>query len=290
MGKLPIAAERYCGTIGRWCKIGFIRKSGSHICQVSIRMSITRIVRMKSVACLLAAVLLASLPAANSPALAGGFDDFFRKFQKALGGGNRLSDDEIIAGLQEALRLGTQNAIGAVSKLNGYFREPEIKIRLPESVRGAEKVLRYAGFGSTVDRFELSMNRAAERAAPQAKSLFKDAIGQLTFTDAKQILYGPDDAATRYFKQKTSQQLQIRFKPIVAKSMAEVGVTRAYRQLEEKLRSISFAQSVVFDLDQYVTEKALDGLYLMLAEEEKKIRQDPAARVTNLLKKVFATN
>ena len=249
-----------------------------------------RIVRMNIVACLLAAVLLASLPAARSPALAGGFDDFFRKFQKALGGGSRLSNDEIIAGLQEALRLGTQKAIAAVSKLNGYYGKPEIKIRLPESVRSAEKVLRYAGFGSTVDRFELSMNRAAERAAPQAKSLFKDAIRQLTFTDAKQILNGPDDAATRYFKSKTSQHLQVRFKPIIANSMAEVGVTRAYRQLEEKLQSISFAQSVVFDLDQYVTEKAIDGLFVMVAREEAAIRRDPVARTTELLRRVFGND
>ena len=112
----------------------------------------------------------------------------------------------------------------------------------------------------------------------------------MTFTDAKQILYGPDDAATRYFKQKTSQQLQVRFKPIIAKSMAEVGVTRAYRRLEEKLRSISVAQSMVFDLDQYVTEKAIDGLFVMVAREEAAIRRDPAARVTELLRKVFGND
>ena len=223
------------------------------------------------------------------PAAAGGVEDFFKKFQKALGGSGALTEKDIIAGLKEALQVGTANAVHLVSGLNGYYLNPQIKILLPESIRNSEKILRYAGFGATVDRFELSMNRAAERAAPRAKALFWDAIGQMTFADARRVLDGPDDAATRYFEQKTASQLQTHFKPIVKKSMAEVGVTRTYQQLEDKLRSISFAQSAVFDLDQYVTEKAIEGLFVMLAKEEAAIRKDPAARVTELLEKVFGS-
>jgi hypothetical protein len=163
------------------------------------------------------------------------------------------------------------------SRTNGYFKNPQIKIPLPENVKKVEGLLRATGFGSQVDNLELSMNRAAERAAPEAKAIFLDAIKQMSFADARQILDGPDDAATQYFQDKTGGRLQKVFKPITHQAMSEVGVTRTY------------AEQMRFDLDQYVTDKALSGLYLMLAKEEKKIRQDPAARVTDLLKKVFGS-
>ena len=132
------------------------------------------------------------------------------------------------------------------------------------------------------------MNRAAESAAPEAKSLFWDSIKQMTFSDAKKILDGRENEATLYFKDKTWDRLQGIFKPIVHNAMAGVGVTKSYQDLETKVRSIPFADRISsFDLDQYVTDKALDGLFLMLADEEAKIRKDPAARVTDLLKKVF---
>jgi hypothetical protein len=150
-----------------------------------------------------------------------------------------------------------------------------------------EKLLRGAGFGQKVDIFELSMNRAAEQAAPEAKSIFWDAIKEMDIADARKILNGRDDEATLYFKDKTYQRLEQSFKPIVKNSMGEVGVTRAYQDLNEKVETIPFAGGLSFDLDQYVTEGALDGLFKMLAEEEKKIRSDPAARVTDLLRKVF---
>ena len=235
-------------------------------------------------------LVLATALMLGRPVAAGGLSDFFNKIQKALGGSSRLTEEEIVAGLKQALQVGTTNAVTLVSAVDGYYRNPDIKILLPESVRKAEKILRYAGFGSTVDRFELSMNRAAEKAAPKAKQLFWDAITQMTFSDARRILNGPDDAATRYFQRNTSAQLQSLFLPIVEKSMSEVGVTRAYQQLENKLRSISIAQSMVFDLDRYVTEKSVDGLFVMLAKEEAAIRKDPAARVTELLKKVFQSH
>ena len=219
--------------------------------------------------------------------LQAGFQDYLKSAVKALGGGEGLTNDDIVSGLREALEVGTRNAVATVSQTDGYFKNPLIRIPLPENVQKVEKLLRATGFGSQVDAFELSMNRAAERAAPEAKSIFWDAIRQMTFTDAQEILDGPDDAATLYFKDKTSERLQTLFKPITHQAMAEVGVTRSYQTLDAKIQTIPFAEPLRFDLDQYVTDKALDGLFLMLAEEEKKIRTDPAARVTDLLQKVF---
>jgi hypothetical protein len=217
-----------------------------------------------------------------------GFQDFLKGAMKSLGLEQGLTESEIVDGLKEALEIGTGKAVTLVSKKNGYLNNPKIKIALPEKVQKAESFLRNIGFGSKIDKFELSMNRAAERAVPRAKSIFWDAIQKMTFSDARQILDGQDDAATIYFRQKTSSQLRDEFKPIVNQAMSAVGVTQAYKSLDRKIRKLSFTKSLSFDLDQYVTDKALDGLFLMLAEEEKKIRQDPAARVTDLLKKVFA--
>jgi hypothetical protein len=218
-----------------------------------------------------------------------GFQDWLKDTAKKLGGEEGLTDDEIINGLKQALEVGTGNAVTTVSQTNGYFKNPQIKIPLPENVQKVEKLLRATGFGSKVDDFELSMNRAAERAAPEAKAIFWDSIKQMSFTDARQILDGPDNAATQYFQDKTSDQLQVIFKPITHQAMSEVGVTSYYQSIDDKIKTIPFADQMSFDLDQYVTDKALNGLYLMLAEEEKKIRQDPAARITNLLKKVFGS-
>ena len=207
---------------------------------------------------------------------------------KSLGLEQGLTESEIVEGLKQALEIGTGKAVMQVSKKNGYLKNPKIKIPLPKNVQKAENFLRNIGFGSKIDEFELSMNRAAERAAPKAKSIFWDAIKKMTFSDARQILKGPDDAATQYFRRKTATRLQDEFKPIVNQAMTEVGVTQAYQALDRKIRALPFTEPLSFDLDEYVTDKALDGLFLMLAAEEKKIRQDPAARVTDLLKKVFA--
>lgn len=228
------------------------------------------------------------IAAAVSPSYCG-FQDLFKGAMKALGVEQGLTEEEIVKGLKEALEVGTNNAVALVSRYNGYFKNPKIKIPLPENVQKVEKVLRSIGLGRQVDEFELSMNRAAERAAPKAKAIFWDAITKMTFSDARNILDGQDDAATLYFRQKTSPQLQSAFKPVVNQAMSEVGVTQAYKAVDQKIRSLPFTESLSFDLDQYVTDKALNGLFLMLAEEEKKIRRDPAARVTDLLKKVFGS-
>ena len=215
--------------------------------------------------------------------------DVLKGIQKGVGGGSAVSETEIVNGLKEALQIGTGNAVQTVSKVDGYYKNPKIRIPLPDTVQKTEKILRAAGYGSKVDEFELSMNRAAERAAPEAKGLFVDAIKQMNFTDAKKILNGRENEATLYFKDKTSPRLREIGKPIVRKAMGEVGVTKSYQDLEQSARSVPFAGGFTFDLDQYVTDKALDGLFLMVAEEEKKIRQDPVARTTDLLKKVFGS-
>lgn len=217
----------------------------------------------------------------------GGFGNFLKDVQKAIGGKKPLSEAEIIQGLKEALRIGTAKAIEKVSKVNGYYGNAKIRIPLPSNIQRVEKLLRTGGYGEKLQAFELSMNRAAERAAPQAKTIFVDAAKQMSFSDARKILKGRENEATLYFKGKTSSTLHKMFKPIVHNAMSQVGVTRRYQDLDAKVRTIPFAKRLSLDLDQYVTERALDGLFLMLAEEEAKIRRDPKARVTDLLKRVF---
>jgi hypothetical protein len=218
----------------------------------------------------------------------GGVGDYFKDVQKSFGLGGELSQEKIIEGLKEALEIGTKNAVDLISKTDGYYKNPEIKIPLPDAVQKAKKMLQAVGYGPQVEAFELSMNRAAETAAPEAKNIFWDAIKKMTFTDAQKILEGREDEATLYFKDKTQDRLKEIFKPIVHDAMGKVGVTRSYQELDAKVRTIPFAEPMAFDLDQYVTDQALDGLFIMLAEEERKIRQDPAARVTELLKEVFS--
>ncbi len=215
------------------------------------------------------------------------YQDVLKSAQQLAGGKESTQNSQIVDGLKEALQVGTDNAVKSVSRPDGYFKNPEIKILLPQYVKNAEPVLRAAGMGATLDEFEQSMNRAAEKAAPQAKSLFLDAVKQMNVTDAEKILHGRDNEATLYFKDKTSSQLQNLFMPIIKESMSSVGVTRTYQGLEQKIQSVPFAGTSSFNLDQYVTEKSIDGIFLMLAKEEANIRSNPAARVTDLLKNVF---
>jgi len=196
-----------------------------------------------------------------------------------------LTQTDIIAGLKQALEIGTSNAVQWTSQTDGYNKNRLIRIPLPEKVQKTENLLRMAGMGAQVDAFELSMNRAAERAAPEAKALFVQTITQMTFADARQILNGRENEATLYFKDKTYQSLSQRFKPLVHTAMSEVGVTNYYQRMTAGLSGLAVGEGL--DLDRYVTGKALDGLFIMLAQEEAKIRNDPAARVTDLLKHVF---
>lgn len=234
----------------------------------------------------LAIFLLTGLTAIQPPSANADFMDILKGIERAIRGGE-LSNSRIIAGLKQALEIGTANAIRNVSRLNGYYKNPNIRIPLPENIQKVEKILRTVGFGSKVDAFELSMNRAAERAAPEARSLFIDAIKQMTISDARKILKGRDNEVTLYFEDKTRDRLHELFKPITHAAMSEVGVTRSYQKLDAKVQAIPYIRRISFDLDDYVTNKALDGLFFMVAEQERKIRQDPAARVTDLLKEVF---
>ncbi len=243
---------------------------------------------MKTYRFIIALILAVILIAGGHPGFSAGLSDIVKGAQDALGGSGALTNDEIIAGLKEALEVGTQKAVALVSQADGYYGNPDIKIPLPESVQKVEKFLRAAGYGQKVDAFELSMNRAAERAAPEAKSIFQDAIRQMSFEDAGKILNGRDNEATLYFEDKTSGRLEELFKPIVQDAMGEVGVTRSFQDLNAKAQSIPFGKSLSFDLDQYVTDGGLKGLFKMLAEQERQIRTQPAARVTDLLQKVFA--
>lgn len=198
-----------------------------------------------------------------------------------------ISDDKAAAGLKEALRVSTGSAVGLTGKVDGYYRNEAIRIAMPEKLKMLDKGLRLVGYGPQVDAFVLSMNRAAEKAAPAARDIFVAAIQEMSFDDARRILSGGDTAATDYFKAKTSDRLTKSFRPIVEKSMNETGVTKNYDDLVGKYKTVPFASSVSFDVNDYVVDKALDGLFYMVAQEEKRIRTNPAARVTDLLKDVF---
>lgn len=215
-------------------------------------------------------------------------EDWLKKTAKGLTqGNNSLSEEKIVDGLKEALSIGSSNAVDIVSKVDGFYKNPLIIIPLPEELRTVEKTARNFGLGSQFDDFVLSMNRAAESASKEALPIFWDAIKQMTFEDARKILSGRDDEATIYFREKTSQRLTELFKPKVNDAMNKVGVTNTYKNITSQLKSIPFLKVQTTDLDQYVTNKTLDGLFFMLAQEEMKIRKDPAARITDLLKDVF---
>ncbi|MBY0372513.1 MAG: DUF4197 domain-containing protein [Bryobacteraceae bacterium] len=193
----------------------------------------------------------------------------------------------VAAALKEALSLGVDHAIRLNSAPDGYFRNAVIKILLPEQLRGVEKALRLAGAGRQIDDFVLSMNRAAEKAAPLAKTFFKDAILTMTFDDAQGILTGGDTAATTFFKARTTERLTAAFRPPVASAMNDFAVTRQFNALLGQAARFPFVKLGSLDLESYVVGKALDGLFFMIGEEERKIRRDPAARVTALLRDVF---
>lgn len=238
----------------------------------------------RGLAILAIGLILVTLPVTGI----AGFSDLLKKATDAFSTGG-LTNEDIVQGLKEALEVGTGNAVSTAGKRDGYLGNPAIRIPLPGPVAKVESALRVAGYGDTVDNFVTSMNRAAEKAAPEAKSIFWDALREMTFSDAKQILNGRENEATLYFKNKTSTELSELFKPMVHNAMGDVGVTRSYQELDARVRSLPFADRLAFDLDQYVTDRAMDGLFHLLAEEEAKIRTNPAARTTELLKRVFGS-
>jgi hypothetical protein len=217
----------------------------------------------------------------NSPALTSA----------ALGA---LSNDQMVNGLKEALGNGLQHAVAELGRDGGFLTNLNVKIPMPEKLQTVEKTLRALKQDKLADEFVTTMNHAAEQAVPEAAAVFGDAVKQMSITDAQAILTGPKDAATQFFRRTTQTNLYARFRPIVEKATAKTGATAAYKNMLSKAGGTSFGGALggllgqdALDLDNYVTTKSLDGLFKMVADEEKKIRENPAARTTDLLKQVF---
>lgn len=198
-----------------------------------------------------------------------------------------LTSTQAANGLKEALSRGIAAAVTETGKPGGYENNPLIKIVVPDRLKWAEKGLRTIGMGATVDKFEHSMNAAAEQAAPAAKSIFLQALKSMTFDDARKIVTGGDTAGTEYFQRTTSAQVSAAFQPIIQKAMASNEVTEKFNGLMQSAPRLPFTQAQTIDIDKYVLDKSVEGLFTMMGVEEKKIRTNPAAQVTPLLKAVF---
>jgi len=205
-----------------------------------------------------------------------------------LGNEPPLTSDQVAQGLKEALTQGISKGSDALSQVDGYFKNPEIKIPFPSDAKKVEDKLRAVGLGNDVDRFIMTLNRGAEDAAKQAKPIFVDAIKQMTIQDAWGILKGEADAATQYLSKTTTAQLQAQFKPVIQSSLDKVSATKYYADLVNTYNQIPFVEKVNPDLNSYATDLAIRGLFTTIAHEEKNIRANPTARTTDLLQKVFA--
>lgn len=244
---------------------------------------------MKRRSAILFGTFVVTLAAAQMPKL----DDIMKevsKLPKAPDAASNIgaSDDKTsAAGIKEALAVGTERAVKSLSQKDGYFGNEAVKISMPSSIQKVADVARMAGYQKQVDEFILSMNRAAEAAAPVAAQYFGDAIRNMTLEDVRGVLTGGNTAATEFFRRKTHDKLYAAFKPTVSKKVNEAGATRAYKDMMGRYESVPMMGGQSLNLDDYVTNKALDGLFYMVGEEEKKIRNNPAARTTDLLKTVF---
>jgi hypothetical protein len=202
---------------------------------------------------------------------------------------NELTNAEASGGLKEALIQGAGKAVGQLSAVDGFLGNKEVKIPLPETMQKAEKAMRMFGMGKQADELVLKMNRAAEAAVPEAKALLVDSVKKMSVADAKAILSGGDDAATQYFKKTTSAPMAEKFLPIVKKATDNVQLAQQYNKFAEMGSKFGVVKKEQANLEQYVTQKTLDGVYLMMAKEEAAIRKDPVGQASNLLKKVFGT-
>jgi hypothetical protein len=198
-----------------------------------------------------------------------------------------LTEKDAADGIREALVKGTGQSVAFVSKTDGYFLNPEIKIPFPENAKNIESKLRAIGLGSKVDEMVQTINHAAENAAKEAEPIFVSAIKGMNISDALQIIRGKNDAATQYLSKTTTPDLRTKFKPVIKSSLDKVDATRMWSELINDYNQIPFVTKQNPDLAAYVTDKAISGLFTMIAKEEVKIRQNPAARTTDLLKKVF---
>lgn len=199
-----------------------------------------------------------------------------------------LGDTKIADGLKEALRVGIDNAVKLTGKTDGYFKNDAIKIVLPKKLSMLDAGLRAAGFGAQIDEFVLSMNRSAEAAAPKARDIFIDGIMSMSFDDAMAIYKGGNTAATDFFKKTSTPKLREAFLPVIKKTLAQYNVNQKYDLLLQKYRTIPFSSKLpVPNVEDYILDQALNGLFVVLAQEESKIRTQPAARITDVLKQVF---
>lgn len=237
-----------------------------------------------------ASICVVTLVVSHQGVQAGWMDEA-RKFLDGFGGGSSgseaLSEGEIVAGLKEALRVGTSRVVERLGAVNGFNTDPSVHIPLPDSLKPVQSTLRNLGMSAMMDDLELRLNRAAEAATPRARQLFLDSIQEMTLDDVRRIYEGPDDAATRYFQSKMAGPLAGEMTPIVSDSLSEVGAIRAYDDVMSRYESIPFAPDIKADLSEYVVEKGMDGIFYYLAKEEAAIRQDPLKRTTELLEKVF---
>ena len=245
--------------------------------------------RSRSVVLIVPVMLVLLLPAAH-----GGWQDLLNP--KAQGTSTTstalasLTQNEMIGGLKEALSKGVQKAVADLGRDDGFLKNVNVKIPVPESLKRVEQGARMAGQDKLADEFIATMNHAAEKAVPEAAAIFGDAITKMSLEDAQAILKGPDDAATQYFRKTSETQLTEKMMPIVKQATEKTGVTASYKKLMQQAGPLAqFMKQDSLDLDHYVTGKALDGLFKMVAAEEKSIRQNPVARSTDLLKKVFGT-
>ena len=201
-----------------------------------------------------------------------------------------LSNDDIIGGLKQALEKGTEYAVQHLGKSDGFLGNSAVKIPMPEKLKVVEDTLRKLGQDKYADEFVTTMNRAAEQAVPLTLDVLKKGVANMSFDDAKKILNGPDDAATSYLRKVGGEEITQKISPIVAQSTAKTGVTRQYKNLFDQM---GFLSSVMdpddYDIDKYVTGKTVDGLFHMIAVEEKKIRENPVERTTDILRKVFGS-
>jgi len=204
----------------------------------------------------------------------------------------KLTNTEVISGLKEALKVGTDSSVGLASKINGFYKNPSMFIEFPPEAIKVKNTLNDAGFGSLVDDFEMTLNRSAEEAAKLAAPIFTDAITSMSISDGFSLLNGPHNAATTFLQEKTSDQLRSTFRPLVNNAIEKVQLTKYWEPIINKynlLTLLTGADSVNPDLEAYVSQKTLDGLFLQIAKEEKKIRENPGARVSDLLQRVFGS-
>jgi hypothetical protein len=233
-----------------------------------------------------------------APGATAGLSDYLDKLGGSVGGTDAgktttmssLTDQEMVAGLKQALAKGTGYAVETLGREGGFLDNAKVRIPMPKSLAWVEKSLRALHQDELADEFVASMNHAAEQAVPEAAAVFRDAVEAMTVQDARNILSGPDDAATQYFRTHTESTLTEKMRPIVARTMAKAGVTASYKNMMSSAGGFSgLLSGDATDLDGYVTKETLDGLFVMVAREEKQIRTNPVARSTELLKKVFGS-